>query len=117
MSYVAKVPREVNPEVIEDLGNLLGDRITTTMAVSEHNGHGEDLFAEDGGRSHTITCIKYILNWDIDKIHETLLSKGFRMDRGYGKLRGTAFRIAHMGNVHMEDLIEYLAEFDKDINA
>ena len=45
MSDVAKVPREVNPEVIEDLGNLLGDRITTTMAVREHHGHGEDYFA------------------------------------------------------------------------
>ena len=45
MSDVAKVPREVNPEVIEDLGNLLGDRITTTMAVREHHGHAEDYYA------------------------------------------------------------------------
>ena len=46
-----------------------------------------------------------------------MLEKGFRMDRGYGKLRGKAFRIAHMGNVFMEDLQEYLHEFEKAMNA
>ena len=34
------------------------------------------------------------------------------MDRGYGKLRGKAFRIAHMGNVFRSDLEEYLNNFD-----
>tara|TARA_B100000029_G_scaffold509566_1_gene599062 strand:+ start:4375 stop:5775 length:1401 start_codon:yes stop_codon:yes gene_type:complete len=45
MSDAAVIREEVNPEVIEDLANLLGDRITTTMAVREHHGHGEDYFA------------------------------------------------------------------------
>ena len=35
------------------------------------------------------------------------------MDRGYGKLRYKAFRIAHMGNVTFEMLKEYLDVFDK----
>ena len=35
------------------------------------------------------------------------------MDRGYGNLRGKAFRVAHMGNVYMNDLVEYLNEFDE----
>ena len=35
------------------------------------------------------------------------------MDRGYGKLRGKAFRIAHMGNIYMNDLDEYLSEIEK----
>ena len=39
------------------------------------------------------------------------------MDRGYGKLRGKAFRIPHMGNVYMEDLIEYLSAFEKEIHV
>jgi len=79
--------------------------------------HGQGLFAEEGCQSNTITCIDNIQGWDINKIYERLLSKGFRMDRGYGKLRGKAFRIAHMGNVYMEDLIEYLDIFEENINA
>ena len=78
---------------------------------------GQSLFAENGCQSHTITCIKNIQNWDINKIYNNLLLKGFRMDRGYGQLRGKAFRIPHMGNIYMEDLVEYLTELEKEINA
>ena len=38
------------------------------------------------------------------------------MDRGYGKLRSKAFRIAHMGNVTPELLAEYLGVFDETLN-
>ena len=50
-------------------------------------------------------------------INEKLLERGFRMDRGYGKLRGKAFRVAHMGNVLIEDLTDYLNNFDEVING
>ena len=39
------------------------------------------------------------------------------MDRGYGHLKGKTFRIAHMGNIYMKDLVEYLTELEKEINA
>ena len=45
--------------------------------------------------------------------NELLLQRGFRMDRGYGKLRGQVFRIPHMGNVYMNDLSEYLEHMDE----
>ena len=35
------------------------------------------------------------------------------MDRGYGNLRGKAFRIPHMGNVYINDLTEYLQQIDE----
>ena len=54
-----------------------------------------------------------VQNLDINKINDILLSKGLRMDRGYGKFKGQAFRIPHMGNIYMDDLKEYLNEIDK----
>ena len=75
--------------------------------------HGQTLFPEEGYESTTITCVNNKQNWDINEINDQLLDLGFRMDRGYGKLRGQAFRIAHMGNVMMDDLNEYLITFDK----
>mgnify|MGYP000326548266 FL=1 len=39
------------------------------------------------------------------------------MDRGYGKLRGEAFRIAHMGNIMLDDINEYLQHFDEVLNG
>jgi len=83
--------------------------ITQKWALS----HNQLLFPEPGCRSETITCIKNIQNWDINKINEKLLNLGYRMDRGYGNLRGKAFRIAHMGNIYKTDLLEYLDNFDK----
>ena len=74
---------------------------------------GQSIFTEPRCKSNTITCIRNDRNWDINKINEILLSKGYRMDRGYGKLRFKAFRIAHMGNVTLEMLEEYLDVFDK----
>jgi len=75
--------------------------------------HDQGLFPEKGFESNTITCICNQQNWDINKINNKLLDLGFRMDRGYGKLRGEAFRIAHMGNIMLDDLIEYLQHFDE----
>ena len=75
--------------------------------------HGQQLFPEKGCESFTLTCIKNIKKWDINKINEQLLNRGFRMDRGYGSLRGKVFRIPHMGNIYMEDLKNYLNNFDE----
>ena len=57
------------------------------------------------------------MNWDINDINEKLLSRGFRMDRGYGSLRGKVFRISHMGNIFPKDLDEYLENFTECINV
>jgi len=79
--------------------------------------HGQELFPEKGFESQTITCIKNKKKWDVNLINDRLLKRGFRMDRGYGKLRGYAFRIAHMGNVMMDDLKEYLKTFDEVLDV
>ena len=79
--------------------------------------HGQILFPENGFESTTITCIRNQKGWNIDHINNQLLSRGFRMDRGYGKLKGEAFRIAHMGNIMLDDLNEYLQNFDEAINV
>jgi len=77
---------------------------------------GQSLFPESGFESETITCIRNDAEWNINDINYKLLERGFRMDRGYGKLRGKAFRIAHMGNVFRSDLEEYLNNFDEVLN-
>ena len=79
--------------------------------------HGQELFPEEGFESTTITCIQNQQSWDINQINDKLLDRGFRMDRGYGKLRGNAFRIAHMGNIMFDDLKEYLQNFDEVLNG
>jgi len=78
---------------------------------------GQSLFPEVGYESETITCINNKLSWDINSINDKLLDRGYRMDRGYGKLKGKAFRIAHMGNINRSDLEEFLINFDEVLNG
>ncbi len=78
--------------------------------------HKQNLFPDSGCESYTLTCVKNIKGWDVNKMSDKLLEKGFRMDRGYGSLRGKVFRIPHMGNVYMEDLVEYLNLIDEVIS-
>ena len=79
--------------------------------------HGQGLFPEEGFESTTITCVRNQQLWNINQIYDSLLDEGFRMDRGYGKLRGKAFRIAHMGNIMLDDINDYLQHFDEVISG
>lgn len=74
--------------------------------------HGQERFAEKGYASPTITSVRNVQDWDVQQLFEDLEELGYRMDRGYGKLRGEAFRIAHMGSVMPDDLESFLGTFD-----
>lgn len=75
--------------------------------------HDQSLFPEPGYASKTITTVRNEKGWDVQKIYEALEARGYRMDRGYGKLRGETFRIAHMGAAMPADLDGYLKTFDE----
>ena len=112
LKYILK---EIEKEGLESrwLRHIENAKFTRDWALDR----GQSLFPEKGYESETITCIQNDMNWDIEKVNKKLLQKSFRMDRGYGKLRGQAFRIAHMGNVKRSDLEEYLYVFDEVLNG
>ena len=96
----------------------LDNRWNRHLNMSEYTrrwglNHGQELFPEAGCESYTLTCFKNELNWDINKIYDSLLKKGYRMDRGYGNLKGKVFRIPHMGNIYLKDLKDYLKKIDE----
>lgn len=107
--------------MIEKINNEgLENRWNRHMQMAKYSrnwalNHGQELFPEKGCESSTLTCIKNIKQWDINYIYEELLKRDFRMDRGYGSLKGKVFRIPHMGNVYMDDLKEYLENIDEVI--
>lgn len=106
--------------IIEDEG--LENRWKRHLEMRNHVikwalSYGQEIYSEVGCQSSTVTCIRNVREWDIDRIYFTLLERGFRMDRGYGALRGKAFRIPHMGNIYMDDIGEYLNEIEKVLNV
>ncbi len=72
------------------------------------------LFAQDGYRSPTVTTVANTRAFDIDAMAKFMSGKGYSMDKGYGKIKGKTFRIAHMGDMQpatLEDIFAGLDEF------
>jgi aspartate aminotransferase-like enzyme len=74
-----------------------------------------DLFAEEGYRSQTVTCVKNTRGLDVKALNAHLHSKGMQISDGYGRLKGSTFRIAHMGEIRMADVEALLATTDEFI--
>jgi aspartate aminotransferase-like enzyme len=62
------------------------------------------LFAEEGYRSVTMTCVANPRGVDLKKMLAAVGERGFTIAEGYGKLRDQTFRIAHMGDITEADL-------------
>lgn len=73
---------------------------------------GFGFFAAEGYRSPTITCVDNTREVDINAMAKFMGEQGFAIDKGYGKIKGKTFRIAHMGDMQIATLEEFLAGLD-----
>jgi aspartate aminotransferase-like enzyme len=65
--------------------------------------HGFLLFPEKGFESLTLTCVSNGARpggrvVDVPKLQKLVKDQGFLIDGGYGKIKGTTFRISNMGD-------------------
>ena len=61
--------------------------------------HGFKLFPKEGYESISLTCVANNKNIDVAKLISTLKAKhSCIIDGGYGKIKGTSFRISTMGD-------------------
>ncbi len=66
-------------------------------------GHGFTLFPDAGYESVTLTCVNNGAKpggraVDVAKLQKLVKEQGFLIDGGYGKIKGTTFRISNMGD-------------------
>ena len=65
--------------------------------------HGFTLFPEPGFESVTLTCVNNGAKpggrvVDVAKLQKLVKDQGFLIDGGYGKIKGTTFRVSNMGD-------------------
>ena len=78
---------------------------------------GFELFPEKGYESITLTCCKNTKNVDIPKLNSLLKKKhSCVIDGGYGKIKGTSFRISTMGDETTENIVA-VARLDRRVPA
>lgn len=75
--------------------------------------HGFEHFAPEGFRSKTLTTIANNKNIDVPGFIKALRQKhNFLINGGYGKIKGTTFRISNMGNETVETMQELIDALD-----
>jgi aspartate aminotransferase-like enzyme len=83
---------------------------TNAMVHGWVKRNGFDLFAEEGFRSKTLTCVANNKGIDVPAMAKKLREKHHLViDAGYGKLRGKTFRLSNMGD-ETEETVSHLLE-------
>ncbi len=80
--------------------------------------HGFTLFPEPGFESVTLTCVNNGAKpggraVDVPKLQKLVKEQGFLIDGGYGKIKGTTFRISNMGDETEATMNQLYAALDK----
>jgi aspartate aminotransferase-like enzyme len=74
---------------------------------------GFGLFAAEGYRSNTVTTVANTREVNFADLNAFLMARDMRLANGYGALKGKTFRIAHMGELTLNDIEVLLAAMDE----
>ncbi|HEX2621268.1 MAG TPA: alanine--glyoxylate aminotransferase family protein [Phototrophicaceae bacterium] len=78
------------------------------------DARGFGVFAQKGYESPTVTTVdNRTRGVDVEALAKFMNTKYFSMDKGYGKIKGKTFRIAHMGDMEINTLEEFLSGLDE----
>jgi aspartate aminotransferase-like enzyme len=80
--------------------------------------HGFTLFPEKGFESVTLTCVNNGAKTgdrtvDVAKLQKLVKERGFLIDGGYGKIKGTTFRISNMGDETEATMSQLIVALDE----
>ena len=92
-------------------------RKTNQMTRDWAAKHGFTLFPEKGFESLTLTCVNNGATpdgrtVDVPKLQKLVKDQGFLIDGGYGKIKGTTFRISNMGDETEASMTQLFAAMD-----
>lgn len=75
------------------------------------------LFAEEGYESDSLTVFNVTPEWSTKKVNAFLEANNYVIGAGYGKIKDSTFRIAHMGNATMDQINELLGLIDTSLKG
>jgi predicted phosphoserine aminotransferase len=107
MSLIFALDRQLDRILAEGLENRFARHSAMAKRVQDWaDAHDLSMYAPAGYRSQTVTTVKNERNIDLSALNAFLKQRGMRIANGYGPLKNKTFRIAHMGEIQMEDLEE-----------
>jgi aspartate aminotransferase-like enzyme len=90
---------------------------TNQMTRDWAAGHGFTLFPDAGHESITLCCVNNGAKpggrtVDVAKLQKLTKEQGFLIDGGYGKIKGTTFRISNMGDETEQTMAQLFSAMD-----
>jgi aspartate aminotransferase-like enzyme len=97
-------------------------RKTNQMTRDWAAKHGFTLFPEPGFESITLTCVNNGAKpggrvVDVPKLQKLVKDQGFLIDGGYGKIKGTSFRVSNMGDETEATMAQLFAAMDNAMKS
>lgn len=74
------------------------------------------LYGDENYLSNTVTNVHNTREIDVIELNAELAKRGAMLSNGYGDLKGTCFRIAHMGDLQVSDLKWLTSQIDEILN-
>ena len=114
MSLIFALDLQLDRILAEGIENRFARHSAMAKRVHEWaEAHDLSMFAPEGYRSQTVTTIKNDRNIDVADLNAFLKEREMRIAGGYGPIKASTFRIAHMGETQMEDIEKLLEAMDE----
>ena len=114
MSLIFALDFQLDRILDEGLDNRFARHSAMAKRVQDWaEAHDQSIYAPEGYRSQTVTTIKNDRGINISELNTFLKQREMRIANGYGQLKDKTFRIAHMGEIQMEDIEKLLAAMEE----
>ncbi|GAB4457296.1 MAG: alanine--glyoxylate aminotransferase family protein [Anaerolineales bacterium] len=114
MSLIFALDFQLDRILAEGLENRFARHSAMAKRVQEWaEAHDLSMYAPAGYRSQTVTTIKNERGINVSDLNAFLKQREMRIAGGYGPIKETTFRIAHMGETQLPDIEKLLAAMEE----
>jgi len=104
ISLIFALDKQLDRFFQEGLENRFARHLEMANYVREWTKKYFDFFAQQNYLSNTLTAVKNTRGISVADLNKELGKRGAMISNGYGKLKETSFRIAHMGDLTLDEM-------------
>jgi predicted phosphoserine aminotransferase len=116
ISLIQALNKQLDDIIAEGLENRWARHIKMADIVRAWARQYFALFAGDAFLSDTVTTVQNTRGISVADLNSELGKRGAMISNGYGDLKEQTFRIAHMGDITIDDIQWLLAQIDDILN-
>jgi aspartate aminotransferase-like enzyme len=113
ISLMWAMSKQLDKMKAEGMDNRYKRHVEMAKYVQDWAKKNFALFTEPGYESVTVTCIKNTKGISVADLNSELGKRGYAISNGYGKIKEETFRIAHMGDLTLDEIKEVIKNIDE----